>query len=297
SQKWSPSLIYASGFGTGIVWLVLALTGFIKKIVKLTPKCVIRGIQLALGILLAIEGLKMISGGLLLGIISILIVLIFRENKYASAAIVLMVLGLGIMGFQGKLLKVIHLEISLPPITIFTFREIWKGLILAGFAQIFLTLTNAVIATAALIREYWPDKAVSEKRLALNMGIMNTVVPFFGGMPMCHGAGGLAGQYYFGARTGGTNIMEGLIEVSLGLFLSKSIQSLFSVFPMSIIGAMMILVGIELAKFIKDIRGKVEILVLIITTSLSIVTNIAIGFISGIALYQIFKRFKTIKIN
>jgi len=44
------------------------------------------------------------------------------------------------------------------------------------------------------------------------MGVMNVVASFFGGMPMCHGAGGFAGQYYFGARTGGAPIMEGLIE-------------------------------------------------------------------------------------
>lgn len=49
-------------------------------------------------------------------------------------------------------------------------------------------------------------------------------------MPLCHGAGGLAGQYYFGARTGGTNIIEGLIEISLGLFLGKSIGNLLAAF-------------------------------------------------------------------
>ena len=59
---------------------------------------------------------------------------------------------------------------------------------LAGF-------TNAVIATAVLIREYWPDRPVSEKKLSFNMGVINLVAPWFGGMPMCHGAGGLAGQY------------------------------------------------------------------------------------------------------
>lgn len=295
SQGWPPSLIYASGFGTGVIWLLLVLTGLIKKIARVTPHSVTRGIQLALGILLAYKGFQMVSGGWLLGIISILIVFIFRKNRYAPAAIVLMVLGLGIMGFQGKLLDTIHFGISLPPVTSFAFREIWEGLLLAGFAQIFLTLTNAVIATASLIREYWPDKAVSEKKLSVNMGIMNTIAPFFGGMPMCHGAGGLAGQYYFGARTGGTNIIEGSIEVGLGLFLSQSIQSLFSAFPMSIVGAMMIMVGFELARFSKDVRDKTEIMVLIVTTGLSILTNIAVGFIAGIILFQFFKNLKLSK--
>ncbi|MGQ9629950.1 MAG: putative sulfate/molybdate transporter [bacterium] len=104
----------------------------------------------------------------------------------------------------------------------------------AGFAQIPLTLTNAVIATAFLIREYFPERAVSERRLVLNMGIMNVVSSFFGGMPMCHGAGGLAGRYYFGARTGGTNILEGVIEMGMGLLLAKSIHSIMAVFPQPI---------------------------------------------------------------
>ena len=68
---------------------------------------------------------------------------------------------------------------------------------------------------------------MSEERLKLNMGLMNIIPSFFGGMPLCHGAGGLAGQYYFGARTGGTNIIEGLIELSLGLFLGKSIANVW----------------------------------------------------------------------
>lgn len=54
--------------------------------------------------------------------------------------------------------------------------------------------------------------------MAGQLGVMNLVLPFFGGMPLCHGAGGLAGQYYDGARTGGTNILEGTIEILLGLF-------------------------------------------------------------------------------
>jgi len=81
-----------------------------------------------------------------------------------------------------------------------------------------LTATNATIATSSLIKTYWPERNVSARKLAWNQGIMNVILPFLGGMPTCHGAGGLAGQYYFGARTGGTNIIEGLIEIAMGLF-------------------------------------------------------------------------------
>jgi len=289
SQRWPPSLIYASGFGTGIIWLILSFTGLIQKIAALTPRNVVRGIQVSLGILLAIEGFKMVSTGWILGAISIIIVIVLRSSRYAPAAIVLMVLGIAVVGFQGELPGTIHLGFTLPPFTIFSLPEIWKGLILAGFAQIALTATNAVIATSALIKEYWPDKPVPEKKLALNMGIMNTVVPFFGGMPMCHGAGGLAGQYYFGARTGGTNIIEGLIEISLGLFLAGSIVTFFSLFPRSIIGAMLLLVGIELTKFARNIKLP-EMPILVLTVVVSLLANMAIGFIVAVGVYHALRR-------
>lgn len=123
------------------------------------------------------------------------------------------------------------------------------------------------------------------------MGIMNAIVPFFGGMPMCHGAGGLAGQYYFGARTGGTNIIEGLIEISLGLLLATSIATLFSVFPKSIIGAMLLLVGVELTKFVRDIKRR-ELLIMALTAGLSLLTNMAIGFVVALVVYHILHRWK-----
>ena len=289
SQGWPPSLIYAAGFGTGVIWLILAFTGLIQKIAAITPTSVVRGIQVALGILLAIEGFKMVSGGWILGVASIIIVLLLRNSRYAPAAIVLMILGIAIVGVQGELAGAIKPGFTLPPLTTFSLPEIWQGLVLAGFAQVALTTTNAVIATSALIKEYWPDKPVSEKKLALNQGIMNVVVPFFGGMPMCHGAGGLAGQYYFGARTGGTNIIEGVIEISLGLFLANSIASLFSLFPQSIIGAMMLLVGIQLTNFVKNIR-RAETPVLALTVLVSLLVNMAIGFIVAVGVYHILRK-------
>jgi len=289
AQRWSPSLIYATGFGTGIIWLVLSFTGLVKKIAAITPRSVVRGIQVSLGIMLAIEGFKMVSTGWILGVVSIFIVILLRNNRYAPAAVVLMVIGIAVTGFQGELAEVVNFGFTLPSITIFSPIEIWQGLVLAGFAQIALTVTNAVIATSALITQYFPDKAVSEKKLALNHGLMNIISPFFGGMPMCHGAGGLAGQYYFGARTGGTNIIEGIIEISLGLFLAGSIATLFALFPESIIGAMLLLVGIQLTGFARDIKPR-ELPIMCLVVVLALLTNMAIGFIVALVAFHAIRR-------
>ncbi len=289
AQHWSPSMVYASGFAMGVIWLVFAVTGVIGWIARVTPNSVIRGIQVALGVLLAIQAFKMISTWWVIGVASILIVLLLRKNRYAPAAIVLMILGVVIIFFKGQFQQINPPSLSLPPLTGFRLKEVWLTLLLAGFAQIPLTVTNATIATSSLIKTYWPDRPVSERKLSWNQGIMNLILPFFGGMPMCHGAGGLAGQYYFGARTGGTNILEGLIEISMGLFLANSIAGIFAVFPMAIVGAMMFLVGIELIKFARDIRLDKDLIPMTVTVIVSVATNMAYGFLIGLVVYYLIR--------
>jgi MFS superfamily sulfate permease-like transporter len=285
AQRWSPSQVYASAFGMGIVWTVLAITGVMGWIALKTPKSVVRGIQVALGALLAVTAFKMISTGWVLGLVAMIIVVVLRQNRYAPAAIVLMGLGIVIVlvtgGFQG-----IHPpSFQLPPLTGFRFQEVWQTMLLAGFAQIPVTATNAIIATASLIAAYWPERAVSERKLSFSTGSMNLIVPFFGGMPMCHGAGGLAGQYYFGARTGGTNLIEGVLEIGMGLFLAYSIADLFGAFPQAIIGAMMLLVGIELVKVATDVRWGWDLVPLATTVLVALATNMAFGFLAGLAVH------------
>jgi MFS superfamily sulfate permease-like transporter len=282
AEKWTPSMVYASGFAMGVVWLFLGLTNVIGFIAKNTPLSVVRGIQIALGVLLAVPAITMMQGGWLLGIISILVIVLLRNSRWAPAAIVLMLMGLAVMYFKGDLAGLGALGVTLPSLTFFSPQDLLTTFVSGGLAQIPLTATNAVIATAALISQYFPDRPVSERKLATNMGIMNLVFPFFGGMPLCHGCGGLAGQYYFGARTGGTNIIEGIIEISLGVFAAAWLVHLFSRFPEAIIGAMMFLVGLELVKFVRDITWGRDIIPLSATVVLAVFTNMAIGFAAGL---------------
>src|SRR5690606_771087 len=88
AQHWSPSMVYASGFGMGIIWTLFAAAGIMKWIARVTPGPVIRGIQVALGILLAVEALKMMSTWWVLGAASVIIGLVLGKNRYAPAAIV-----------------------------------------------------------------------------------------------------------------------------------------------------------------------------------------------------------------
>lgn len=285
AQAWTPEMVYTSGLAMGIVWLVLGATGAMDFIARWMPRSVIRGIQLSLGALLAIEGFKMVSTWLLLGTAAIAVILLLRSNRYAPASIVLVISGIVIAALRGQLHGMGGISLSLPPLTMVDLHELWPVLRDGGLAQIPLTATNAVIATSVLISEYWPNRRVTNRQLAVNMGVMNVVLPFFGGMPLCHGAGGLAGQYYFGARTGGTNIIEGAIEIALGILLAGSIAAIFAAFPLAIVGAMMLLVGVEMVKFARDLRFNRHLVPVAATLAGSLLANMAVGFVTGLAVH------------
>ncbi len=290
AQEWSPDMVYTSAFVMGVVWLGMGATGAMTAVARWTPRSVVRGIQISLGVMLGIQGIRMISTWWLLGAVAVAVVILLRQNRYAPAAIVLVLMGLAVMAVRDEFSGLAGLSVTLPSITLPGMDLVWPVLRDGGLAQIPLTATNAVIATAALIRDYWPGRSVSERRLSFNMGFINLTVPFFGGMPLCHGAGGLAGQYFFGARTGGANIIEGAIEISLGLFLAASIAAIFAAFPLSIVGAMMLLVGIELTKFSRDLRWSRELIPVAVTVGGSVAFNMAVGFAAGIIVHYLMTR-------
>jgi SulP family sulfate permease len=289
AQGWTASMVAASGLGLGILWFILTLTGLMRRLAEITPVYIIRGIQLALGITLGWQALQMMAPEPWWGIAALAIILLLRENRFAPAALVLMGLGIVIMAARGDLANAVTFGIRLPRFAVPTWNDVWRTMVLAGFAQIPLTITNAVLATATMIRDLFPDKPVSEDRLMLNMGAMNVASSFFGGMPMCHGSGGLAGQYYFGARTGGTNILEGLIEVALGVFLGQSLADVLNVFPMALIGGMMLMVGVQFVRPVIKLRAWPLYLALV-TTAVSVATNMAVGFLVGLAAAYVVRR-------
>jgi MFS superfamily sulfate permease-like transporter len=289
SQGWSPPMIYTTGFTLGVLWLVLALSGLVDRVVKWVPFAVMRGIQLGLGIVLAITGLKMMSTWWLMGAVAVVIALLLQESRHLPAAIALVLLGLAVIIAQGQASEVFRFGFRLPPLTLPQLDLVVPGMLGAGLGQIPLTLTNATIATAALICEYFPNRAVPERKLVLNQGVMNVVASFFGGMPMCHGAQGLAGQYYFGARTGGASIIEGLIEIGLGLFLSQSLLGLFNAFPQAILGAMMVLVAFQLMWPVARLEGR-DAVFATLTGVVAAGIGMAVGALVGVVGYYLWER-------
>ncbi|MFX0032787.1 MAG: putative sulfate/molybdate transporter [Promethearchaeota archaeon] len=300
SQKWNVNLVISTGFGTGIVWTLLGFSKTLNKIVKKIPLVTVRAVQLGLGLILGWTAITLIIDNIILGLISMIIIVLFINSKRIPSAIILVILGI-ILLFYTSSIVLTDIKFTLPHFDFFIpdLGNIIIGMILAGFAQLFLTLTNVMIATIVLIEDLFPEKEVkiSANSLALNMGVMNLVNPFLGGIPLCHGSGGLAAQYAFGARTGGSMILEGIIEIILGLFFSDTLLLIFSKFPSAIFGAMLLytaylLVNISYKNYTKKtfiiilISGLICFIFYFIIGSFSI----TLGFFTALALYFLFSK-------
>jgi MFS superfamily sulfate permease-like transporter len=116
-------------------------------------------------------------------------------------------------------------------------------------------------------------------------------------MPMCHGAGGLAGQYRFGARTGGSIAILGIIKMIIGFFFGAYTIKLLSVYPLSVLGILLTFSGMELAMTSRDVKTKSDMFVMLLTAAVIIAFHsTAIGFIVGLAIAYLFL-FSVVKIE
>jgi MFS superfamily sulfate permease-like transporter len=177
------------------------------------------------------------------------------------------------------------IEFSAPSLALYELN--WKdfalGLAFLALPQLPLTLGNAIMATAEENNRLFPDRAVNENRLSGSTGILNLFSASVGGIPMCHGAGGMAGHVAFGARTGGATIILGVILLVLALFLSGSVQTLFAILPQAVLGVILFLTGAQLALGSCELsKDKAERFVTLVTAAFCI-WNVGLGFLAGIA--------------
>jgi len=168
------------------------------------------------------------------------------------------------------------------------------GLLLVG-PQIPLTISNAILATSLLCQDYFPErKNISIKRLALSHGAMNLIAVLLGGIPVCHGAGGLAGHYRFGARSGGALVIIGVFMTVVGLLDSNALVKILSLFPFAILGVLLLFAGFELTLTIKDkFLSKSDRFVALFVATLSIIVpyGYTLGLIGGIVLAHLVSNF------
>ena len=292
----SPAALFGSGLTTGLYWLVAGATGAIRPIAKLATKPVVRGIMLGLGLSFMVDGVHRMMTVPVRSGFALVVTYLLLSNPRLPAMFMLLIIGVVsavIMNPQliSELAK-IHIDFKLPVFSLpmIAWNDLVTGTLLFTIPQIPLTLGNAVIAIVAENNELFPDRQVTEKKIAISQGIMNLVSPLFGGIPMCHGAGGMAGHVRFGAKTGGALVILGTMLILIALFFSDSVAIIFKIFPNAILGVILFFAGSELAIVVKDIGDKKPDFYVMIIVAAFAMWNMGAAFLVGVILDNSLRR-------
>jgi Molybdate transporter of MFS superfamily len=292
----TQSTVYGASLVTGLAWLLLGLSGAAHRVGGWVPRFIVVGIVLGLGLGFMLEGIKMMSSGWLIATIGVTGTVLLLKNKTVPAMFLLLLFGVvcGIVQNPDLLKSLAGLKIQfrLPTIALFgiTWKDIAIGAALLALPQLPLTLGNAVIAIKEENNRLFPDHPVTENEVATSTGVMNLLSAVCGGVPMCHGAGGMAGHVAFGAKTGGAPIILGVVLLLAAFFLSGSVGVILELFPRAVLGVILFLTGAQLALGSCDFsKNKEERFITLVTAALSM-WNVGLAFVAGAMLAYLKER-------
>ena len=295
-QGLTAAQIAAAGLCVSLLVLIIALSGLLGWVQKTLPTAVIRGLQLGLGLSLLVKGVAMIvaSGGWLsldgypLALVAIFMTFRFESTRW-PVALLLFFLGCGVAALQHPV--ALEPGLHLPHWTPLTWEDLSSSFARAALPQLPLTLLNSVIAVSALSFDMFPDRPAAPRKVAISVGLMNILPAFFGGMPMCHGAGGLAGQVRFGARSNGSILMLGAIKMGVALLFGSSLLALCRVYPTSILGTMLAVSGLELAVVAHRSMARPDTTAMLVTAGVSLaLKSPALGLLAGTLMWMCQRR-------
>ena len=285
--------VHAAGWATGAIWLVLGLTGTARRIASLVSRPVVKGIIVGLGVGFVLSGAKMMAGSPWIGLAALAGTLLLFGQRRVPVMFVLLVFG-ALAGWLtdptvADRLAGVRPEFRWPLLSLPEIRadEWMVGLVFLALPQLPLTLGNAIIAVAEENNRLFPDRPVTRERVAVSTGLLNLGGAALGGVPMCHGAGGMAGHVRFGARTGGAPIILGAVLVAVALFFSASLGALLALFPPPVLGVILLLAGAELAWGARSIGATTGERVAALVTAACAVWNVGVAFLAGSAVVAV----------
>lgn len=306
TQKIAGSVLLGAGLAIGVVMFFLSASGLLDKIAKWIPKIVIRGIQFGLGMSLCNLALKEYipaegNVGFILAFVAFLIIVILIDHRKFPAS--LLVIGMGILyaifinnAFESVISS---FGFNLPTLILPGKDDIIKGFLLLAIPQIPLSLGNSILATRQVSKDFFPDREpLTIKKIGFTYSIMNLLAPFMGGIPVCHGSGGMVGHYAFGGRTGGSVIIYGFLYLFIGFFFGKGFAEIIDVFPLPILGVILVFEGLSLMLLVRDITHEKRGLVIAIMVGImafGLPYGFIIAMLLGTALYYLPFEMETLK--
>jgi len=294
-EPMDPAAIAGAGMVIGAFFLLLGATGIVSRIARSLPKTIAAGLQLGLGLSLAALGVRLMRSDLWLALVIGVGMVALMRFRRVPVALVAILVGIGIGQVFGLAPPMPHLDfgLHLPHLIVPSWEQVLHGTIYAVMPQVPLTLTNAIIVTAAVSRQLFPKELhpVNERNLALTTGLGNLIAAPFGGYMMCHGAGGMAGHVRFGARTATAPVLIGLIFVILGVGFGSSGYALLRTIPNAVLGCLLFFSGIELALSSKPQEYRdTDLFLVLLMAAVGVALNPAAAFAVGWPLAYAFKR-------
>lgn len=295
AQKIAGNVLFGAGLAIGLTMLILTLTGAIEKLAKIVPKTIIRGLQLGLGISLCSLAFKQyipegnLNGYILAGISFCLTIFLIDNKKFPASILVISTGVIYSLLFNSNFSSIdIFPKIYLPILHVPNIDDLTTGFLLLAIPQIPLSLGNSILATKQVAHDLFPKTQLSTKKIGFTYALMNLVTPFLSGIPVCHGAGGMVGHYTFGGRTGGSVIIYGFFYLILGFFFGSNIHSLINIFPLPVLGVILLFEGLAMMFLIKDLFTEKRNLLISLLTGI-IAFGLPYGFliamIIGMAIY------------
>lgn len=302
-QQASAAMLYGAGLAIGLVMLMLAASGLLDWLARVVPRCVVRGIQFGLGLQLASVALgKFVQAdgltGYALAAGAFVITVLLLGNRRFPAALPVVLLGLAYavaVGWDAELAR--GIAFHLPRLHVPEWADILSGFVVLALPQIPLSLGNSVLATRQLAEDLFPERRVTIRKIGLTYALMNLVNPWFGGVPTCHGSGGMAGHFAFGGRTGGSVVIYGLLFLALGLFFGAGFDRLVQTFPLPVLGIILLFEALALIWLVRDTassRTEFPIAILVGLLAVGLPYGYVIGLVGGTALFYLAARVRLI---
>lgn len=269
----------AAGFLLGGILLSIGTTGTISHIQHLLGQPVVRGIQLGVALVLLETGIRLGIGDPMMAGIALLIAIPIIARGYVNlSAMAVLVVGAVIAVFHGGV-PTPQLP-STDGLFLFGPDDVTLPALEASVTQLAMTLGNACLAASVLLSDYF-DQDISPDNLSTSMGAMNLVAVPFGAFPMCHGSGGIAGKYAFGARTAGSNLILGV-----GYILTAVLAvGLIAAYPLAMLGMILVVIATQLGY--TSLRQASEYWLVIGIAVFGVIVNLGIALIVGIVAYLV----------
>jgi len=258
--KLAPPVLAAGGMVVGAVMLLLARTGALAWLARTVPKPVVRGIQVGLAIQLGTLALTRFlpaegARGWLAGAVALAVVLALRTNRRVPAALVVVGAGAAWALATWPAAQPLPWGLHAPslPARWPTPAEFAQGALLLALPQLALSLGNSVLATQQVVRDLFPQRPPLQVRtIGTTYALMNLAAAPLGGLPVCHGSGGMAGHYAFGARTGGSVVLYGAFLIGAGLFLAGDPAAFQRLFPAPVLGTLLLVEAAAVLWLVRD---------------------------------------------